>query len=370
MERNLRIFSALVTDKVLKPPQAVETSEPPVTSVFRLGPNQMLPAVCPACGALGTQPETLPLAATHGPSPEVDAHFCDICASDRGANRTRHLGFLAACAILVVAVATAVALSLGTRDLVFQIVATAGAGVLLPEILMRTGFWRTESDVVELKRKGGQLLLFCRSRLFSRSLREHGLSEVQQPAEAHASGFRSRKIALGLVGGGLAWLGLVHSLGGAQVRVIVSGKEKAVLLVDARHSGTIAPTNAEDPRAGQSLRVLGGRRQLELISHSGARLGRATRTIWPGLTYIVGQLPPGKCLFWESRKYGRDASRSIIFPVGGEGPIWELDEAVDSWFIPLEEEESQTEAGEADWETSGGIRRAIRLLPCRGGHAR
>lgn len=336
-----------------------------MTAVFTLAQNEMLPAVCPACGAPGTRAETLRTTARGESSTQLgdlDAHYCDICADARAAERTRHVGFVAASAILVVAVATTCALLLGTRDLLFQAMATAVAGGLLPEVLHRTGLWPSSLPPLELWNTRGESILRCRSTRFARTLREHGFSE-RTPEKELRPVFWSGRLAPALAGGGLAWLALVHSLGGAHVRVIVSGTNKAVLLVDARHSGTITPTNAEDPRAGQSLRILGGRRQLELVSHTGTRLGGDTRTIWPGRTYIVGQLPPGRCLFWERRRYGQDGSGSIVFPVAGEGPVWELRDPVDSWFIPLESPQGQEDA---DWETSGGIRRAIRLLPCRG----
>jgi hypothetical protein len=113
------------------------------------------------------------------------------------------------------------------------------------------------------------------------------------------------------------------------------------------------------------VRVLGGRRRLEIISESGALLGGATMTIWPGRTYIVGQLPEDQCLFWEQRTYGTGAERSLVFPLGGDGPVWELKDQVDSWFVPLESPGTKPDVESDPWETRGGIRRAVRLLPCR-----
>ena len=95
-------------------------------------------------------------------------------------------------------------------------------------------------------------------------------------------------------------------------------------------------------------------------------MGEATRTLWPGRTYIVGQIPPGQCLFWERREYGKEARASILFPIGGQGPVWELREQVDSWFVPLGGSTTEQLAEIEDWQTRGGLRRAIRLLPCQG----
>ncbi len=303
---------------------------------------------------------------TNGPDPGLDAHYCDICADDQSATQTKYLAWFAATGLVVLGVTTAMALSLGKRDLPFQIAVVVVTGAVLPLALKIARLWRPIAPPILVESRDGAGTLVAKTEVFAKALRAHGFEELPE-ASPQASPFpRRHKTTLSLIGIGLLWLFLIQSLGGANVRVFVSGKEKAFLLVDTRHTGKVAPTNAEDPRAGQALRILGGRRSLRLISESGEELAQATRTIWPGRTYIVGQLPQGECLFWERRKYGKEGSRSLLFPLPGEGPVWELRDSVDSWFIPLDEGRAQSNPSDTDdWETSGGVRRAIRLLPCR-----
>lgn len=350
----------------MKTHQPEENHGSAAVSVFRLAPGKLLPAICPACGALGTRPQSLKVSGAPFTSAELDAHYCDICADDRNAKTTRHLAWLGACTLLVLAGTTAAALALGTRELVFQVAVPLALGGLTPAALRRAKLWNEPKDPLELQTDPSGVILLTRSRQFRRSLREHGFQELEGRDPVLVPFLTKHQTPLALAVIGLCWLSLLHSLGGAEVRVFVSGRENAVLLVDTRHFGKISPTNAEDPRAGGSVRVLGGRRHLELISESGVLLGGATKTIWPGRTYIVGQLPPSECLFWEWREYGEGAQPSILFPVGGEGPVWELREQVDSWFVPLESPFTEQESETVDWQTRGGVRRAIRLLPCRG----
>jgi hypothetical protein len=342
-------------------------------AVFRLTPAALLPAVCPACGAPGTRPHTLKVSEHGSPEAELDAYYCDLCADEQNARTTRSLAWVGALCLLVLGGTTAAALALGTRALALQLSVPLVLGGLLPALVLRSAPIFRFKEPIELSSDKEGLLLSVRSKTYRRVLLEHGLHEANlreenlneagRAAGRHTPLLHRPPFFIGLIG--LVWLVVLHSLGGAEVRVFVSGREKAVLLVDTRHFGKVAPTNAEDPRAGESVRVLGGRRHLELISESGALLGGSTITLWPGRTYIVGQVPPGKCFFWERREYGNGSGQSLLYPVSGDGPIWELREQVDSWFIPLDSSASDAEAETVQWETRGGIRRAIRLLPCR-----
>lgn len=332
-------------------------------AVFRLAPSQLLPAICPACGAPGTRPHTLKVSGGDSPQVELDAYYCDLCADERDTRTTRHVAWLGAFSLLVLGATTAAALALGTRSLALQVAVPLVLGGLVPALLLRSGLVPRVIESVELGTDAGGLLLHVSSKNFRRALSEHGLPYAPGVFEPRVPLRRRPPVVLALVG--CAWLATLHSLGGAEVRVFVSGREKAVLLVDTRHFGQVAPTNAEDPRAGESVRVLGGRRHLELISESGVPLGGATITLWPGRTYIVGQIPPDQCLFWERREYGSASDKSLLYPLAGDGPVWELREQVDSWFIPLESTGTDQEDEAAKWETRGGIRRAVRLLPCR-----
>lgn len=340
---------------------------------FELPPEKLLPAVCPDCGAPGTRPHRVQnLSAVSAPGDETpasrDAFYCDLCADEKNSAKTRSIALFAACGLITLSVGTATALAWGSRALALQVALTGGAAALPALGLTWRGFWPIRNENVWMEETAESTSLVCRTRAFRRALIEHGFVEHSTaPGSRNFSVGQLPRRALALCLLGFMWLGLLHSLGATTVRVLVSGNERAVLLVDGRHTGLIEPTNDEDPQGGILARVLGGRRTLALYSSAGEMLGQQTATLWPGRTYIIAHLAPGDCLFWEKRAYGERSRPSNFSPLGGVGPVWELEEHVDSWFIPLQTPGQATPESEDDWRSSGGIRRAIRLLPCRPG---
>lgn len=338
-------------------------------STHLLPEGALLPIQCPLCGAEGTRP--LPVPTPHaGGEPHLDAYYCDLCAEEEQKRTTRKIAVLGAAGLLTLASVTALALSLGSRGLGWQVALGALVGLSLPEILIRTGLWPPSRLPLEFgTRQEAQgsaptgHLLYVEGRKFRAALTAGGAPpcDIEAPPQKK----EPRGVLLLSFGGlALAWLVLIHSLGGATVRVVLGGTETSTLLIDNRHSGEVQPANAEDPRAGRFAHVLGGRRHLQLQSEKGEILADQSVTVWPGRTYIVGHLPKGQCLFWEKRTYGPEKSGTFLFPLSGSGPIWELKERVDSWFLPLGEGSADSPTATDEWETSGGERRAVRLLPC------
>jgi len=117
------------------------------------------------------------------------------------------------------------------------------------------------------------------------------------------------------------------------------------------------PTDLEHPHAARAITTLAGRRTLTLVSDAGEPMVEVVETLWPGRDYLFGTLPEGKCLFLERQEYGDAGAEHSLIPVAGSGPLWELPAAVDVWFVELRERPSLP--------TSGGVRTAVRLLPCR-----
>lgn len=335
--------------------------------------GRLLPTACPLCAAPGSQPRPVPFLDRKGDS-DLDAMLCELCAEDIQSRATRRIGSIAAAGIFIFTAATALTLFLGNRWEGLQIVVILAFSLLSSETLGRTGLGRKSPSALSLLEgsEGDRSILICSRRRYRRVLDEEGFERAPLPERTPVERDSIGTLRASLLSLGLVVLGLIHALGGATLRVIQSGDEDAFLLVDARQSGRVAPTNSEDPTAGKFVRILGGRRHLQFVSAEGSILANETLTIWPGRTYIVGHLPPGRCLFWEKRSYG-NAERSVVFPLPGSGPIWELTDRVDSWFLPLGDEEASPadEGGSVGplglglLGTSGGTRRAVRLLPCR-----
>lgn len=356
----------------------VESAPPepggPELSVHALGEARLLPAVCPVCGAPGSRAQRVPLIGRQS-AEELDAMYCDLCADHEQSKTTRRVALLSAMGLLLLSFVVAITLGFGSRAVAVQGLSTVLAAFVMTELLFRTPLWpRTATPLGLILEEGaendGRLrLLVCRSRRFRRVLLDSGYPIVEGRgisggaiSSAHEV---QNRVRLSVAGLGLGALFLIHSLGGATVRVVQSGQESAVLLVDSRHTGAVQPTNAEDPRAGRFVHVLGGRRTLQLVSATGKVLVDQTVTVWPGRTYIVGHLPPDLCLHWEKRTYRAETEDSIVLPVRGEGPVWELTDRVDSWFVPLGPRQAGSEPDAPPLEISGGTRRAVRLLPCR-----
>lgn len=268
--------------------------------------------------------------------------------------------------VLSLALATALSLALGTYLLLFQI-AILLAFLAACLLFQKSPLWISPKQGVWLVSTGSSgapdsLWIASQNHKFSRNLSEHGLeSSPIGPSIFRGPPSEGRSFSLGLVAAAIVWLILIQLLGVAQFRVLVGGGESASLLIDSRMVAVVEAANSEDPRSGRALSVLGGRRHIQLITAAGQTVAEGEMTIWPGRTYIVGYLPADRCLFWEEQGYGEVGPLHTLVPEESSGPIWEFNRRIDSWFIPLSGEEGEGTLGLA---TSGGLRTALRLLPC------
>lgn len=335
----------------------------PASAKHGLSSTQLLPALCPLCSALGVKAR--PFRLTRGEPPSLTAHYCEACDDKLNRDTTRLIALVLALCLLTLSISTAEALYFGARAIILQLLGAVaialglgyGAGRLFPELFSRSrslGLWET-------KREEGLITLACPSSAYSEVLKDHGIRFLRLTQEQPPT--LLPRVCLSLSGLNLLWLGGLHALGGAQVRVLPDEKQSVYLLIDSRKSEELRPRSSEEPGLGKSVRVLGGLRRIGLVSDSGQVLAEETLTVWPGSTYIVGQPPPGQCLFWEVRRYG-DEPGQFLLPLPEPGPVWHLEHQVDSWFTPLAEPK---DAGELpDLQGSGGVRRAVRLLNCEG----
>ncbi len=359
----------------------------PTFSLLTLAPSALVPPLCPSCGAPGLHPLPIRKADDQNRLPPLEAHYCDLCAQSLESETTRRLASTLAASIIAVAFATALTFYWGLRFPLIQWLLVIAVSAGIPWLAQQLSVWQIALPAVEELDRGsianGERTLLARNEVFAQALLDAGmqLNHEEVPPDNSLSGkFRKRWPIWLVLSLGVAWWGLLHFLGVAQVRVIYGGERSATFLIDDRHSGELSATYSEDPEAGRILQVLGGRRKFALMSSQGALVAEEKTTIWPGGTYIVAVLPTGMCLFSETMSYGQKGSGSLLVPLSGQGPVWEVEGQVDSWFQPLasprtaatNDSESGEVASSADVEKSlsGGSRRAIRLLACRPSLAR
>jgi hypothetical protein len=255
------------------------------------------------------------------------------------------------------AVASATALYFGTRGYAWQLGLVLSVGVAA-YLTLRSWFATDQSDILELDPNEEQRVVKLRRGELAKKLLAHGATlDESSPA-------RSRPALRPFLPGAIAmtWWLVVQLVAGTSIRVLHAGQKDLVLVVDSRKMVTVAPTQFEDPRAGKFVRVLGGMRRLELFERDGRLLDTINTPLWPGRQYVVGTLPQGRCLFLEKTFFEAGKSRSELYLVEGDAPFWEIPERVDIWF-----EAQSTQGTERAVLTSGGVRHAVRLLPCEGG---
>jgi hypothetical protein len=284
------------------------------------------------------------------------AYYCERCAEALDRQATRLVARLTTAALLGIGTATSLALALGGARVGLQLVLTVLAA-LLPSAARAVVQGATAGPaLVHAPGQGGQSVWIAARQDFT-DLLQTKVTPVPQP-------LRRRRLAWELSPTlvALAWLAGLHWLGRADLHVIQSSDTEAVVLVDARRRGTILPTLVEHPHAAEPVSTLAGRRRLGLVTASGVELVDVVETLWPGRDYVLGSLPPGQCLFLERQEYGQEGAAHDLARVPGQGPLWELPVSVDLWFSPLSERPSSPHA----MPTTGGVRTAVRLLPCAG----
>ncbi len=349
--------------------QTPETS--PTWWSVRSPPQVVLPAICPGCLSPASRPIDVPVrdidgwtgTPPHTPSDTgpsaLTAYYCDLCADRLEATRTRIWGERIAAGLFGVAAATTLALALGSVDRLWQAVLTcAAAGV-------PAGFtWlnnRTRGDLaLWADRRGSSVELLGLQKEY---LQQLGPVEPVGPQRKPPPRPWRRTRPTTHIGGpvllALGWLALLHATSTVPLVVLLGGHEPAVVTIDHRKRARVHPVPEERPGGGLRVDTLAGRRHLSLVSEQGHVLASKTATLWPGRTYLLAQPPKGTCFYLETQEYGQQGSAHFMQPLYGSGPLWELKRPIDRWFAPPKER--------ADLPTTGGTRRALRLLPCQSG---
>jgi hypothetical protein len=312
--------------------------------------GQLLPPLCPACLALGVRPLDVP-GFFPGSESGVTAYYCERCADRLEQRATFVWARLASQAVLGIGAATSSALVLGGARVPLQVLLTIMASALPLGVAAFGGATPTVPALVHVSREGETGQWLAQRRDFLERL---GATPISEHAPAPRRALRRALLPV-LVS--VVWLLGLHWLGRAELRVIQSGDVDAVVLIDHRRRRVVPPTRLEHAHAAYAVTTLAGRRTLGVIGEEGRPILEVTRTLWPGRDYVLGTLPAGYCLFIERQEYGEAGTAREVAPVPGDGPLWELPVNVDLWFTELPERPSLP--------TSGGIRTAIRLLPCR-----
>jgi len=312
--------------------------------------SRLLPPICPACLDVGVRPLDVP-SRQPGSDPGVTAYYCDDCADRLEQRATRLMARRASQGVLGIGAATSAALVLGGARVPLQVLLTLLAATFPLVIAAWPGAVQAQPALLHLASDAVRHHWLARRKDFLQRL-------GADVAIEHAPVPR-RRIIWDLLPAlaALAWLSTLHWFGRAELRVLHSGDQDAVVLIDHRRRQTIAPTRTEHAYAAHAVSTLAGRRTLGIVGEEGTLLVDVTATLWPGRDYVLGTLPAGRCLFLERQEYGEEGSARDLVALPGAGPLWELPVNVDQWFAPLSPRPSLP--------TSGGIRTAVRLLPCR-----
>ncbi|NLE88177.1 MAG: hypothetical protein GX607_17470 [Myxococcales bacterium] len=347
---------AVAGDPVPGPPPASE--EAAAGALVHLPPEGALlaPSLCACCLEPGG--ESHRVEATGGPTLLIQ--YCPACHEHASAARTRWLAVSFASLLLGLATAASVVLAFGALEPWQQSLVAGGAALLPALALLGRGprhphtargpaaWWRPQGS--------------------------HGWSLVATHAGwarhvAEASGARWELLEKRAVRwpwpvlalATLVALGVPAARGllGVDLRVLNHHEVSAVLIVDGRHSGEVHPSSAESPAAGLQLRLVAGRRHLQLMGKDGRVLADTTGSLQPGVDHLLAVSPEPVCFWIERTSYGRASTdRPTREPLLGPGPLWRLPGVVDSWFAP------NPPSSDADSRSSGGLLLALRQGRC------
>lgn len=325
-----------------------------------LSSDQLLPAVCPSCLAPGVRGVRAPWldggswsgSALGRSAPRaLEALYCEICAAAIERRRTQALGALLSGIVLSATLTLASVLASGALGTLGTLLSGTLVGAL-PLLLVRGHHLLLgPAHALYIARVGdaGALELVLTERRYAALIGE------RRNHDGHAP--RQRKLVLLLPGVvGAALLGLAELSLGATVRTIAPGTKHHTLLVDGRKLREVEPVRREFAGAGNPTRIMAGRRRFTLISARGEVLLDETRAVWPKDTFLLGEPPAGMCLYVETRLYGESGPGHTLVPWSRGSSAEPTPVAIDQWFSPLE--------GESALGTSGGTRRALRLLDC------
>ncbi len=349
-------------------------SSPCQARFFELRADELLPPVCPWCGAPGTTLLSLPLKEQR--HRVLDVHACDLCAEAEARRRTIFLARLLSVSLCGAACATALSYFGGERYEAAQLFVVVLGTVFLgsipvsstPALDKKLRAFVQPPQTSQADAPTG-VLLRSTSAPLNRALSEAGLAEnsgATLTASVHkaAQAGLAREWAPKLLPALLAtawWLGL-HYVGRATLHLVNMGPAQIVLSVDGRRTLTLPPMRFERAGLGTQVELLAGRRALQILSTTGATLFEETVHLLPGQTAVFPRLNPGYCLYAEELNYGSPAPpRFTLLSRGTE--LVPIEGQVDSWFVPLNSQPS-AEAEPSKWLRPEGRRQAIRLLSC------
>lgn len=187
------------------------------------------------------------------------------------------------------------------------------------------------------------------------------------PADAVARPRRMRWAAIDFLplAATALWWAALQFWGTATVRVVVGGSAPAHLLADSEVTVRLLPTNFEAPTAGRFVRILAGKRDLQLVSSGGKALFEAVVTLQPSGTYLLLVRQQSLCPFVDVLRVTPQGPSLERAPLPGTGPLFRLDSPVDAWFLELRGELQPARQGAWQGRSGGsGVRSSLRLLPC------
>ncbi len=142
------------------------------------------------------------------------------------------------------------------------------------------------------------------------------------------------------------------------LRVINLADERIVVFADRLRLGDVLPSSSESPAAGQEFRVPAGRHQLVARTIQGQTVASVSVRIAVGRAHLFAPGAPAGCFWLERRAYGKERrAEHEREPLESEERFWVMPSEVDSWFVPLPEEDSSL--------VSGGLLTALRQGHCR-----
>lgn len=302
-----------------------------------------------------------PFAASHGPA--IVVQYCAECFAHASAGRTRWLAAGFAALLLGLSAAAALVLAFGDLEPVLQAL-LAGCAALVPSLALvgrgpKPPHTARGAAVWWAPRGGGGWELVCTNARWAAELASRNEAAwhplKRRPLRAPWPVWTAAAVAALSVP-------TAHGLLGVTVHVINRADVPAVVLVDGRHHGVVAPSTIESPAAGRRLRLVAGRRDLALLGTDGRLLTETRTTLGPGLDHLLAVSADPVCFWVERSTYGRSESGAPARePLSGPGPLWALPGKIDNWFTP------NPSGGGADHVSSGGSLLALRQGRCAPG---
>ncbi len=321
----------------------------------------LAPSLCACCLEPGGEGHRVEVTG----SPTILIQYCPACHEHASAARTRWLAVSFASLLVGLATAASLVLAWGALTPSLQSL-LAGGAALIPALALLgrsprhqhtargpAAWWRPHGS-------HGWVLVATHAG-WARHVAEASGARWE-PLERRAVRWPWPVLALAA----LASLSVPAARGllGVDLRVLNHHEVPAVLVVDGRHSGEVHPSSAESPAAGLQLRLVAGRRHIQLFAKDGRVLADTTGSLPPGVDHLLAVSPEPVCFWIERTSYGRASTdRPTREPLVGPGPLWRLPGVVDSWFAPNPPTES------SDARSSGGLLLALRQGRCAPGTA-